>query len=146
MAQQQFTYSINANITPLEAFEKISEVSKWWISGVERNTHHLNDVFTVRLGTTWKTFEIIESIPGKLLIWLVKDCNLPWNDSLNEWTGTRIIWNIIPTVQNSVQIVFTHLGLVELNCGEQCMASWTNYIKTSLFKYITEGKGMPDNF
>jgi len=145
MKNQEFNCSITVNITPKEAFKMISRVSEWWIMEVEGKTKKLNDEFTVRAGTTWKSFKITEVIPDKKIVWLVSDCNLPWNTDLKEWKGTQIVWEI-STENNSTKINFTHIGLSKLDCGNQCMNSWGGYIKQSLFKLITEGKGLPNKF
>ena len=99
----------------------------------------------MHFGTTWKTFNIIEVIPDKKVVWSVIDCNLPWNTKLKEWNGTKIIWEV-STVNDLTQITFTHLGLAELDCANQCENAWNSYIKDSLFKYITQGKGFPNKF
>src|SRR5882672_6091631 len=145
MKNQEFNCSITVNITPKEAFKMISRVSEWWIMEVEGKTEKLNDEFTVRAGTTWKSFKITEVIPDKKTVWLVADCNLPWNTDLKEWKGTQIVWEI-SSKRNLTRINFSHIGLAKLDCGNQCMNSWSNYIKQSLFKLITEGEGLPNKF
>jgi len=145
MENHDYNATIHVNVTAQEAFEKISSVSEWWISNVEGNTQKLNDVFTVSLGTTWKKFKIIEVVPDKKVVWLITDCCLPWNDDTTEWKNTRIVWEVSAT-KDSTQISFTHVGLGDLDCGNQCMNSWNNYIKQSLFNFITKGKGLPNKF
>jgi hypothetical protein len=145
MKNQEFNCSIDVNITLKEALKTVSRVSEWWIMEVEGKTEKLNDEFIVRAGTTWKSFKITEIIPDKKIVWLVTDCNLPWNTDLKEWKGTQIVWKF-STENNSTQINFTHIGLTKLDCGNQCMNSWSGYIQQSLFKLITEGKGLPNKF
>lgn len=145
MKNEDYHCSITVNITPQQAFGIISRVSDWWIMEVEGKTENLNDEFTVHAGTTWKSFKITEVVPNQKMVWLVTDCNLPWNTDLKEWKGTEIVWEV-STNNNSTQINFTHKGLLKLDCGNQCMNAWGNYIKQSLFKLITEGKGLPNKF
>ena len=145
MKNQEFNCNIAMNITPKEASEMINRVSDWWIMNAEGKTEKLNDEFTVRAGTTWKSFKITEVIPDKKIVWLVSDCNLPWNTDLKEWKGTEIVWEI-SNGKKLTKINFTHIGLSKLDCGNQCMNSWGGYIKQSLFKLITEGKGLPNEF
>src|SRR6266498_4506507 len=143
---QDFTCSIIANITAKEAVEMISHVSEWWISNIKGKSQKLNDVFTVRLGTTWKTVKIIKVVPDKKVVWQVTDCYLPCNNDKTEGKNTKIVWEV-STTKDSTQISFTHLGLVpELQCYNQCKKSWSSYIKESLFKFITQGKGLPNKF
>lgn len=145
MENQEFNCSIAVNITPKESFAMISRVSEWWVKDIEGKTERLNDEFTVHFGTTWVSFKIIEIILEKKAVWLVTDCNLPWNADLKEWKGTQIVWRI-STEKNLTKINFTHIGLSKLDCGNQCMNSWGGYIKQSLFKLITQGKGLPNKF
>ncbi len=50
----------------------------------------------------------------------------------------------ISTKDNSTQIHFTHIGLVpEVECYDMCVKGWDQYVKGSLLKLITEGKGQP---
>ncbi|MGC4102371.1 SRPBCC family protein [Ferruginibacter sp.] len=145
MQNNQFNCSIYADITPAEAFAMISRVSDWWIKTVHGKTSHLHDEFTVAAGTTWKSFKITEFIPDKKIVWLVTDCNLPWNTDIKEWKGTEIVWEI-SNQHGATRISFSHIGLPELDCGNQCMNAWTGYIQQSLYKLITEGKGLPNKF
>jgi hypothetical protein len=146
MEQQNYTCSIAANITAKEAFDKISHVSEWWISNVEGTSQKLNDVFTVSLGTTWVRFEITEVVGDEKVVWQVTGCNLPWLNDKTEWKHTRIVWEVSAT-KSATQISFAHIGLVpDLECYNQCEKSWSSYIKESLFKFITQGKGLPDKF
>lgn len=145
MKQQEFNCSITINISPKQALEKISHVSEWWVQNVEGKTKKVNDEFTVHFGTTWKAFKIIEVVPDKKVVWLVTDCNLAWHTDLKEWKGTQIVWEV-SSEKDSTKINFSHIGLASLDCGNQCMNAWGGYIKQSLFKLITEGKGLPNKF
>ncbi|MBS1525546.1 MAG: SRPBCC domain-containing protein [Bacteroidetes bacterium] len=143
--QQYINCSITANITAREAFEKISHVSRWWISNVEGKSANPGDIFTVSLGTTWVTFKLVEVVPEKKVVWEITDCFLPWLNDKTEWTGSRIIWNV-QRANGGVEISFTHTLAPEMECFNQCEKAWTAYIKESLFNYIKEGKGMPNKF
>jgi hypothetical protein len=145
MNKQDFSCSISVSITPKEALKMISRVSEWWVKDVEGETEALHDAFTVHFGTTWVAFKITAVIAEKKIIWFVTDCNLPWNSDLKEWKETAIVWEI-STENNWTTISFTHIGLADLDCGNQCSNSWGGYVKQSLFKLITEGKGLPNKF
>lgn len=145
MEVKEFNCSIAVNITAKEALNMISRVSEWWVKDVDGKAEKLNDEFTVHFGTTWVAFKITEFIQEKKIVWKITDCNLPWNSDLKEWNGTHILWEV-STKNNSTHISFSHVGLSVLDCGNQCMNSWGGYIKQSLFKLITEGKGLPNKF
>jgi hypothetical protein len=47
--------------------------------------------------------------------------------------------------KNATEVSFTHVGLVpEIECYNDCRKGWDFYIKESLRKLITEGKGVPE--
>jgi hypothetical protein len=145
MENKSFSTTISANISTKEAYNGINNVSKWWTKNTVGNTEHINDVFTVTFGETFATFKIIEMVPDKKVMWLTTDCNLHWMKDKKEWRGTKMSFEI-STNENITQIIFTHIGLLpEIECFADCSAGWTHYITQSLFKLLTEQKGMPDD-
>ena len=85
----------------------------------------------------------MESVPDKKVIWLVTDCYLGWIKDKHEWTNTKMSFEI-STNGNATQLNFTHIGLVpEVECYNDCVKGWDQYIKGSLLKFITEGSGQP---
>ena len=146
MAQQDLNYSIFAKITPQEAAEKISRVSEWWGKNTSGSSQKQGDVFTYHAGDTWVTFKVSEVIPYRKIVWQVTDCYLSWIDNKKEWKETSIVWDIA-NIGDSTQINFIHLGLVPaMECYNDCEKGWSDYIKQSLFKFITQNEGMPDKF
>lgn len=143
MKEKNYHSSIRADITSKEAFDKINNVSGWWTENIEGSSEKLNDVFTVHFGETFVTFKIIESIPYKKIVWLVTDCHIPWLKDKKEWSNTKINWDI-SAEHGSVTIDMTHIGLVPgVECYNECEKGWNYYIQDSLFKLITEHKGVP---
>jgi len=144
MKTQDYHSSITTTIDPKKAFESISRVPEWWTSHFEGRSQNPGDVFTVRFGETFVTFKVTEVVPGQKVSWLVTDCNLHWLSDKKEWKDTRIVWEV-STRDNLTQIDFTHIGLVPaVECYENCEKGWNFFIKDSLFKLITEDKGLPD--
>jgi hypothetical protein len=104
----------------------------------------LGDEFTVHFADIHiSSQKIIESIPGKKIVWLVTGSQLNFLKDPGEWKGTKISFEL--SVQdNKTQLHFTHIGLEpELECFNSCTKGWNHYIKGSLFKLLTEGKGNP---
>ncbi|MBC7451096.1 MAG: SRPBCC domain-containing protein, partial [Cytophagales bacterium] len=89
------------------------------------------------------TQKLIEVIPDKKVVWLVTDSNLNFIKEKDEWTNTTVHFEISKQDTNT-QINFTHVGLVpEVECYTDCTKGWDYFIKGSLFKLLTEGKGTP---
>jgi hypothetical protein len=143
MKPKDYHCSIAAPVSAEEAFDSINQVSGWWAKQTEGYSESLHDVFTVRFGETYVTFEITEFLPNKRVVWFVNDCNLHWIGNKTEWTGTSIIWEITET-GGATRIDMTHQGLLpEVECFKDCQAGWNDHIKNSLAKYLTEKVGMP---
>ncbi|MGI8952777.1 MAG: SRPBCC domain-containing protein [Chitinophagaceae bacterium] len=144
MKKQDYNVTITVKATAKEAFKNINSVSKWWTENLEGSLQKLNDVFTVYFGETFVTFKIIEVVPDKKIVWLVTDCYLHWLKDKKDWKGTKIVFEILEQ-KDSTKIIFTHVGLVpEIECYNDCIKGWDQYIKGSLFKLISEGKGLPE--
>jgi len=144
MNEQNYSCQIGANFTAKEAFDAINHVSEWWTTDLTGSSGSLNDIFTVRFSDTSVTFKIVEAVPNKKIVWLVTDCYLHWLKDKKEWIGTRLNWEI-SAEKGSTLISFTHIGLVpELECFNDCKEGWNFHIGKSLFKLLTEQKGIPD--
>jgi hypothetical protein len=144
MNELDYTATIIVPVTKQEAFKSITRVSGWWTVCVEGDTEKINDVFTVRFGETFITITIAELIPGKKIVWHVTDCYKRWLRDKKEWVGTTINWET-SAENNTTKIHFTHSGLVPgIECYDVCEKAWDFYVKESLFKLITEGKGMSE--
>jgi hypothetical protein len=145
MKTQDYTASITADTTAQEAFDAINNVSAWWTENLEGGSKKMNDAFTVRFGDVHvSTQKLIELIPGKKVVWLVTYSKLTFIEDEDEWTNTTISFDIAEK-DGKTQVTFTHVGLVpDVQCYGGCSKGWNQYIKGSLFKLLTEGKGAPD--
>ena len=144
MENHDYHAAITVSQPPNDAFTAITSVSKWWTEKLEGSSEKLNDIFTVDFGDkNFVTHKLIEVIPGKKLVWLVTDCYLSWFNDKTEWKNTKMRFDISSS-GNQTKIDFTHIGLVpEIECFDICKKGWDQYVKDSLFKLITEGKGQP---
>ncbi len=60
-----------------------------------------------------------------------------------EWTGTKMDFQV-SSKGNETEISATHIGLTpEVECYDNCKKGWDFYIKQSLYKFFTEGAGLP---
>jgi len=144
MKKQDYTVSITVDASVQEVFKSINNVKKWWTDELEGDSQKQGDEFTVHFGDVHvSTQKLIELIPGKKVVWLVTDSNLNFIKDKQEWTNTTISFEIADH-GNKTQVQFTHTGLVpEIECYNSCAKGWDYYIKGSLFKLLTEGKGTP---
>jgi len=145
MKTSDFTLTLLVDQSPKAVFNAIKNVRGWW-SGLyseefEGSSDKLNDEFTFRAGegVHYSKQKLIELIPGKKIAWLVTDSNLTFLENKNEWTGTKIIFEISKK-GNKTQIQFTHEGLVpEVECYDSCAPAWTQYLKERLLNLISKG-------
>lgn len=144
MENRNYNATIEVSQSAKEAFKSINNVSEWWNENLEGGSHKLNDVFTINFsGNNFVTHKIVEFVPDKKVVWLVTDCYLEWLNDKTEWTNTKMSFEI-STKGNLTLINFTHIGLVpEVECYDMCVKGWDQYVKDSLLKLITEGKGQP---
>lgn len=141
--KNDFNSSISAKISASEAIEKINKIPEWWGVTFSGSAEKQNDKFTVKMtGDSYFNFTVTELIPGKKVVWLVTDCNMPWYSDKKEWTNTKLIFDL--SEDNGVTTLhFTHEGLTPgVECYKDCETGWTHWIKTSLFSYLTTGKGV----
>ena len=139
-----YTATLTVDATAQQAFESINSVTKWWTPDLEGASQQLNDEFTVRFDEVHvSTQKLIEVIPDKKVVWLVTDSKLTFVKDQHEWTNTTIAFEI-SSQEGKTAIHFTHFGLVpEVQCYSGCSQGWDYFIKGSLFKLLTEGKGTP---
>ncbi len=141
--KNNFTCSISAKISAIEATNKISNVTDWWGVTFTGSAKKRRDNFVVKMGgNSFFNFTVREFIPGKRIVWYITDCNMPWYSNHKEWAKTNIIFNL--SENNGMTTVdFMHEGLTpDIECYEECNEGWTHWIKTSLFSYLTTGKGV----
>lgn len=142
--QRDYQAMISANIRAEEAIDRISRVPDWWTKGFTGASQKPGDTFIVRWGETFVEFRVTDVIPEKKIVWQVTNCNLPWQADKTEWKNTKVRWEI-SAKDGSTTVRMTHVGLVqETECYENCEKGWNFYVKESLHRLLTEGKGLPD--
>jgi Activator of Hsp90 ATPase homolog 1-like protein len=150
MKNKNFTTTLIVDQTPEQVFNVVRNVRSWW-SGyyseeIKGDTEKLNDEFSFRAGggAHYSRQKLIEVIPNKKVVWLVTDSKLDFLEKKDEWTGTKIIFDISTKV-NKTQLVFTHDGLMpEIECYNSCAPAWSQYLHNKLLPLITSGKGNTD--
>jgi hypothetical protein len=137
-----FTTTIAVNKSAKEVYEAINNVSGWWQGEIKGVAIKPGNEFDYRMKDIhFSKQKVTELVPNRRIVWQVTDSNLSSFDKPTEWTGTKIIFDIEET-GNQTQVRFTHQGLVPaFQCYEDCSWGWSALIGESLLSLITTGKG-----
>jgi hypothetical protein len=140
---KDFNSTISAKISAVEAIKRISKVTEWWGVTFTGNSEKLDDKFSIKMGgDSYFDFTVSELVPGKRLVWLVRDCNMPWYSNKKEWATTKLIFDLSEN-NGETTLNFTHEGLKPgIDCYQDCESGWTHWINTSLLSYFNSGKGV----
>lgn len=143
MKTSDFTTTILVEQSPKEVIGAISSPSHWWSGEVEGMALRLNDEFTYRYEDLhYSRQRVVEMVPDQKVVWLVTESIINYAEDKNEWTGTKISFEISQR-ENKTQLRFTHIGLDQgVECFDSCSNSWSQLIHQSLFSLITTGKGL----
>ncbi|HEY6977330.1 MAG TPA: SRPBCC domain-containing protein [Chitinophagaceae bacterium] len=140
MTNKNYTATIEVVQSAKEVFSAINDVTKWWSKDFEGNSTKLNDEFIINHPNQhYSKQKLIEVIPDKKVVWLVTESKLDWIKNKDEWTNTKMIFEI-STKGNKTVLHFTHEGLVpNKECYTMCEKGWNIVIKDWLFHLITVG-------
>ena len=137
---------LSVNKSPKEAFDAITNVRGWWSAHLVGSSKKQGDEFEFRYEDIhYSKQKLIEVVPNKKIVWLVMESELTFlKKDKAEWNGTKVMFEISEKGKKT-EIRFTHTGLVpEIECYKECSAGWSHYMKNSLMKLLTTGKGQPD--
>ena len=141
------TYSFTVDQSPAEAFAAICDVRKWWSGQVKGRTDKLGAEWSYEVPEIhFSAFRITELVPDRSVAWLVTDSRLTFIEDKEEWTGTTIHFDVVPT-DAGTEVRFTHEGLVpEVECYGVCRVAWGEYVVGSLRSLIETGAGRPNSY
>lgn len=147
MNKQDFTTSISVSQPPEKVFDAINNVRGWWSQAIDGKTSRLNSVFDYHYKDVHRCkIKIVESVPGKKIVWHVLENYFNFTKDNTEWTDTRISFEISKQGEKT-QLTFTHIGLVpDYECFGICSDAWGNYIRGSLKNLIETGTGQPNPY
>lgn len=137
--------SFTVDQSPEEVFRAVTNVRGWWGEGITGNTEKEGDEFVFEVPDVHRSAQrLIEVIPNSKVVWLVTESHMTFISDPKEWVGTKIIFEI--TKENDkTKLTFTHEGLEpKVECYKFCAPAWDQYIRGSLYKLITTGKGTPN--
>jgi len=144
MEKKDYRITLTVDATADEVFNSINNVAAWWTDDLKGSSLKTGDEFTVQFGDMHvSTQRITELVPAKRIVWLVTESRLSFISNQQEWNNTTISFEI-DELDDGTRIHFTHIGLVPaIECYKDCSKGWDYYIKGSLYKLLTEGKGTP---
>ncbi|HTL82758.1 MAG TPA: SRPBCC domain-containing protein [Bacteroidia bacterium] len=142
MKTQSFTTTLEVKQSAHEVFDAICNVKGWWQGVIKGKSKKLGDEFTYNMKPFhYSKQKLVEVVPDKKIVWLVTDSKLNFIEDKEEWTGTKISFEISEK-NGKTKLVFTHHGLApKIECYEACSGGWTMLIQKSLLSLITTGKG-----
>lgn len=135
MNNTHFQYSFATAKDNNEVFQHLLNPNNWWVGiygeTIEGKSQNMHDEFLFRAGegAHYSKQRLIELVPGKKIVWLVTESNLTFLERTDEWTGTKIFFDI-ETLNGRTTITFTHEGLTpQVECYGACSTGWTRYLQ-----------------
>ena len=142
---KDFTTTLLLDHPPAEVFEAINNARGWWQGEIEGSTDKIGDEFSYRMKNMhFSKQRVTELVPDKKITWLVTDSNLEFLQHKNEWTATKIIFEI-DAADSKTELRFTHEGLYpQCECYGACSNGWSLLLRESLVSLLKTGKGKED--
>lgn len=140
-----YSTSYTVEQSPEQVFAAILNVAAWWTGEVEGSADEVGAEFSYRHPPQHYSLQrVTELEPERCVAWRVTDSQLSFVSEPSEWTGSEIVFDLVP-VAGGTELRFTHVGLVpDVECYGACSAGWLHYVNGSLHSLITTGAGLPD--
>jgi hypothetical protein len=142
MKTSDFTTSLLVDNSQKEVFDAVNNVKQWWPGEIAGSSESINDEFSYRYRAFhFSKQRVVEMLPDQKVVWLVTESELSFIENKEEWTGTKIIFEISEE-DDKTRLKFTHQGLnSEIECFDACSNGWSQIIQQSLHSLITTGQG-----
>lgn len=142
---KDYQKSITVNNPANEVYDAIARhIEDWWSDDFSGASAQKGDQYDIAFGKTKKTFEILEAVPGKQVVWqcLKAYIDMETLRKKNEWEGTRLIWTITGG-GTATTLNMRHEGLNKsVECYDICEPAW-DYFMESIYAFLTTGTGTP---
>jgi hypothetical protein len=130
-----FTFSFQTSEPVEKVFKTLLDVRSWWTGlfgeQIKGDSSKLNNEFTFKAGNGahFTKQKLMEAEPNKRIVWLVTESNLNFLKKTDEWTGTKICFDI-SNQSGKTKVTFTHEGLVpKIECYDGYAGAWTQYLE-----------------
>lgn len=140
---------IKAGFTVKQPAEKIyaaiNDVRGWWTGDIEGESDAVGAEFTYRHKDMHRSQQRVATLePNRRVVWRVIDANLSFAAHPEEWTGTDIVFDIVPHGEET-ELRFTHVGITPAcDCYRACSGGWDFFVNKSLRDLIETGRGRHD--
>ena len=135
-----YKYEVQLSATPEAVFKALTTsegIAAWWAKSNTVWEENVDEFLSVDFGQVKKLMRVQKANHLSGLTWHVLEC------TLREWPGTRITFNVTPTLSGGSLLKLEHIGLnPQLECFESCSSGW-EYFMASLKQYVETGKGTP---
>ncbi|HEV8504795.1 MAG TPA: SRPBCC family protein [Chitinophagaceae bacterium] len=138
MHNQPITVTMEVNRSPQDVFAKILDIPTWWTTDFSGNNLKIGDEFIIHHpGEHFSRQRVVELEPGKRIVWLVTESDLPWlKIDQQEWTNTKMVFDLSET-QHGTNVRYVHEGLTPDKEGyERVSEGWNMVIKERLFNAL----------
>lgn len=141
---RDYTVAFTVDQTPQDVFDAVNNVRGWWSETIDGPTDRRGAAFTFRHKDVHRSTQTItDFVPGRRVVWEVRDSHINFVADTSEWDGTEIVFEIVPKGRQT-ELRFTHVGLVPaVECYDGCSGAWGFYVGESLRSLITTGRGDP---
>lgn len=141
MSHHHFQFSFSVAKSPDQLYPELLNPKFWWIGlygeDIQGQSQFIGDEFTFRAGNGvhYSKQKLVESTPGKKILWQVTDSHLTFLEAKDEWTGSQFGFDL-QEENGKTTVTFSHHGLTpEIECFDQCSSAWTQYLQNLVQHY-----------
>jgi Activator of Hsp90 ATPase homolog 1-like protein len=148
MEQHSYRTTFLVEATPQETFAAVNDVRGWWSEDLDGRTDTVGAEFAFRgnhqgVNVHRARIKVTDLVPGERVAWQVLDNHFTFTEDQSEWTGTRIVFELVP-VDAGTEVRFSHLGLLPAHeCYDVCSNAWAGFLHDSLPHLAETGRGEP---
>lgn len=140
MENKHFSTTILVDQAPAQVFEAINRPADWWPGTITGSSGKPGDEFAYRYEDVHlSTQKVAEMVPYERVVWLVTESQIRYVRDIDEWTGTRIIFELSEQ-DGKTLLRFTHEGLTpRIECFDSCSTTWDKILRQGLHTLLATG-------